>query len=149
MKTHKQTLLKNSSGASDMAENKFQLQKCPRGGLKCRSHLAEINRLFKNSQNYLQSKDYQFSVQVLERAFKETYKLKESTCINCAKLFRAEIIDTVNNIHEELTRMSHGIFGKRYLHIAASVERILSELSRKDEEIKYAQENVPFMKYGT
>jgi len=105
--------------------------------------------LYKDSQNYQQNKDYQFSVQALERAFEETFELQKSTCINCANVFQAEIIDSFKNIEDELYKMSGGLFGRRYIRSKNVVTKTLLRLTRKLEESKYANINIPNRNTGT
>jgi hypothetical protein len=133
-----------------MEENKIQLLQCPRGGLNCKPHLAEINRLFVDSQNYKQNKEYQFSIQALKNAFDETFELQASTCIHCANVFREEIIDSLKIKQDELYRMSRGIFRRkdRYVNSLKLVDKTLSDLTTKLQQIKDNKDN-PSRQFGT
>jgi len=150
MEANKWTSSKNPSHTLKDEENKIQLLHCPHGGLNCKSHLAEINRLFIDSQNHQQNKEFQFSIQALKSAFEETFELQASTCINCANVFRSEIIDSLKNMHEELERMSRGIFRKkkRYATSIVMVRNTISELSEKLKDIKEVNQENKNKKFG-
>ncbi|QGY43999.1 hypothetical protein GM418_10120 [Maribellus comscasis] len=107
----KKSSVKNGNGQN--SDSKFELIRCERNGVRCKSHLAFINEEYSISETYLQNKEYQKSIEALNEAFYRTYQLKETTCINCAKMFRSTIIRSLEDIQIELKGMSQGLFKTR------------------------------------
>ncbi len=91
-------------------QDKIELVECKFGGHNCKDHLSEINKNFLDSGNYQRSKDYQRSIEALKNAYNLTFELQESSCIRCAELFRSTIIQSMENMSNELHRMSTGLF---------------------------------------
>ena len=55
------------------------------------------------------------SIRSLQNAFDKTYELEVSKCKKCAQLFRSTIINSLENMHVEIEKMSSEKFrGKRY-----------------------------------
>ncbi|HKI89645.1 MAG TPA: hypothetical protein VKA38_11505 [Draconibacterium sp.] len=93
-------------------KSKFELINCPRNGKNCKTHLLEINRNYSDSDYFYQNKEYQESIEALNAAFSKTFELNEDICSNCAKLFRCTIVQSLQNIHLELHKLSTGFFKK-------------------------------------
>lgn len=100
--------------AHDQYSGKIEIIKCPIDGRQCRSHVDHINKIFQVSNEYQHNKEYQLSIHSLKLAFKKTYELEETSCSQCAQVFRSTIIDSLENIHVELKRMSSGFFKKNH-----------------------------------
>ncbi len=98
---------------------------------RCKSILVDINRLFHESEQYQNNKEYQFSVISLKEAFEKTYELSEPAEQECAKLFRLTIIESLEKIYQELKRMTNGFFRKgRYNRSYIMTEGTLKEFKK-------------------
>ncbi len=110
-------------------QNKIELVNCKSGGKNCKEHLSVINKSFLDSGNYQRSKDYQRSIESLKNAYDLTFELQEASCIRCAELFRSTIIQSMENMHDELHKMSTGLFKtKRFKNSYILAASILKDL---------------------
>ncbi len=92
-------------------KNKIELVKtCHLNGKSCKKQLSLINLNFKESTYYHRNKDYQNSIEALKSAFHQTYELQDTSCYMCSEFFRATITQSLVNIHNELKKMSTGLF---------------------------------------
>ena len=73
--------------------------------MMCKETLAEINRIFHESNDYQQNKEYQLSINTLKEAYEKTWELSESTCERCARLFRSTIVESLESMDADLQRM--------------------------------------------
>jgi hypothetical protein len=89
---------------------KIELVHCPFHCANCQSFLYEINRLFHESEQYQIDKDYQFAVMSLKKAFEKTYEPVEPGEQQCSGQIRVIISKSLENIHQELKRMTKGFF---------------------------------------
>ena len=120
------------SASSSTSRNKIELVSCPRGGVNCKQHLAEINHFFEESFEYQQSKEYMQAIEYLKKAHEKTFKLQAATCLNCAAMFRAEIVFSLEKIHNDLQRASRGFFRRgRYKGSCLFAEETLNELKKE------------------
>ena len=87
-------------------EDKFDFVSCSSNGVHCKEVLMEINALYKDSELAQINREYQNAVELLKIASAKTYELNESTCSDCAELFRLNIKKTLENIQEELKTIS-------------------------------------------
>lgn len=95
---------------------------------RCNSILVDINRLFHESEQYQNDKEYQFSIISLKEAFEKTYELSEPAEQECANLFRLTIIESLEKIYQELKRMTNGFFRRgRYNRSYILTEDTLNE----------------------
>lgn len=132
MRVKKNTSIK-ASGDNRESKEKIQLLQCPRHAVSCHSNLTDINRSYSRSNDYQQNKEYQLSIETLRKAFKKTYDLQESSCQQCARFFRSTIIDSLEDMHNELHRMSGSLFrGKRYQGSYALAKNVLNDLKSED-----------------
>lgn len=116
----------------DYNENKIELLSCIRNGDRCKNHLTLINEEYSTLQTYLQEKEYQKSIEALDKAFNKTFELREDSCSGCAKMFRSTIIQSLENIHLELKEMSKGIFKtNRYQSSYILADNVLRGLKQK------------------
>ncbi|MBA4411467.1 MAG: hypothetical protein Q8S54_04090 [Bacteroidota bacterium] len=112
--------------------DKIELLKCPKEGIGCEDHRLVINRDYCASQNYMHDKDYSRSILALKNAFHKTTELNETSCLNCARLFRSTITESLEYIHEDLLNMSTGILGtKRFQSSFELAVNVLMEMKRE------------------
>jgi hypothetical protein len=113
---------------------KIVLVSCPREGNECKEHRFIINRDFYESQNYFLNKDYPKSILALKTAFQRTTELQETSCSNCAEMFRNTITQSMELLYNDLHYMSKGFFGKRRFHYSLQLADLtLKEMKRKAE----------------
>lgn len=112
---------------SDIKE-KIELVSCPLKEMMCRFHLSVVNNSYLQSEQYRKEKDYHKSIDTLKSAFNKTTELMDHPCTRCARLYRSNIVESLENIHVELEKMSTGIFGnKRYQSSYLKAEKFLTE----------------------
>lgn len=108
------TLKKDGKAESEM-QAPIELVSCPRGGKICEVSRIAINECVISSRKYLLNKEYNESITELKTAFHQINNLQEPVCQQCAQLFQTTIIQSVEQIHEDLHKMTTGIFSrKRY-----------------------------------
>jgi hypothetical protein len=134
MKTDMNKLFSSSAVNSDYSENKqdkIELISCPRKDMTCKQLLSVVNQCYVVSEHYLRERDYDRSIDTLKSAFYKTTELVEQPCSKCAALFRSTITESLENIHDELGKMSRGIFSKkRYQTSFLMSENVLKEFDR-------------------
>lgn len=94
-------------------ENRIELLSCQNGTQKCEEHLTIINKCYIIADNYHLEKDYLHSISSLKNAFNKANELKDTSCSKCAELFRSTITNSLENINQELSVMTKGIFRKK------------------------------------
>lgn len=108
--------------------DKIELVGCPRNGIICQEHLSVVNKCYVESEHYRKEKDFERSIETLKSAFYKTTELVEPPCSKCASLFRLTIIESMENMHNELEGMATGIFArKRYQPGYELAAQVLSE----------------------
>lgn len=108
--------------------DKIELVSCPRKNMICQEHLSVVNKCYVESDQYVKDKDYNRSIDVLKEAFYKTTELKESPCSKCATVFRSTITESMVGIHNDLERMSSGIFGRKsYKPSCAKAAEVIEE----------------------
>lgn len=113
-------------------QKKIELVSCLHGGNGCSEQLTIINERFVESDRYIRNKDYIRSINALKNAFEITSELPESSCANCAQFFRETITKSLENIHDDLAKLSNGFFRpKRYQSCYRLAGNTLEELKRK------------------
>ena len=124
-------ILKKELENKDYDRNKIELLSCRSNGNRCKNHLALINEEYTTLQTYLPNKEYQKSIEALDKAFHKTFELQEDSCSGCAKMFRSTIIQSLEDIHLELKGMSQGIFKtNRYKASYILVDNVLRGLKQ-------------------
>ncbi len=93
--------------------NKIELLSCRSGGKNCQNHLSLINQKYSKAYNFQLEKDYINSIKALKDAFYITSEIHESSCTKCAALFRLTLTESLENINNELHKLTSGIFGKK------------------------------------
>lgn len=111
MEKKKSNLLLSKPDAKyfDKNQNKFELAVCPYEGVDCRTTIDIINEKFVISYWCRLNKDFQNSIEALRSAYLTSTELKNTTCANCVIFFRTTITRSLENIHDELQKMSTGI----------------------------------------
>lgn len=118
--------------ANGKIQEPFELVSCPRGGKNCNGSRAVINESVIASRKYLLNKEYNESINELKNAFQQTNNLQEPVCQQCVQLFQTTIIQSVEQIHKDLHRMTTGIFrAKRYRPSLEYADKVLEELKNK------------------
>jgi hypothetical protein len=118
-------------------QDTIELVSCPLKEMMCKFHLSAVNKSFLESELYRREKDYHRSIETLKSAFNITTELMEHPCTKCAQLFRSTIIESLENIHGELEKMSKGIFGnKRYQSSYIKVDNLLKEFENVEQRDK-------------
>lgn len=113
-------------------QDKIELVDCPRGEKVCMEHLSAINKSFLVSSRKMRNKDYTDSIEALKGAFYKTNELQEPSCIKCADLFRSTITQSLEIIHEDLQKMTGGLFfRKRYQYSYSLANSVLEEFKKK------------------
>jgi hypothetical protein len=111
--------------------NTIELVRCAMGGVNCVNHRAVINKNILASRKFLLNKDYQRSIEVLKEAYYSTSDLQQTSCINCAKLYRCMVMQTLENIHDELKKMTSGwLFPNRYKSSYELASVVLEEFKK-------------------
>lgn len=113
-------------------EDKIELVHCPSDKKECVEQLPAINKYFHESQQCRLDKDYLKAIEALKRAFETTYAINESTCADCAGLFRSTIVSSMKIIHSELKDITSGWFrSKRFLPALEQAALALEEMDQK------------------
>jgi hypothetical protein len=113
--------------------DKFEMVKCLREGRDCQEHRLVINRGFNESDIFLINKEYSMSILTLKDAYYKTTELQESSCAQCAELFRCTIRKSLEYIYDDLHRMTKGFFGtKRYQSSYELVCNVLEEIKAEN-----------------
>jgi hypothetical protein len=109
-------------------KEKIELVNCPLKEMMCKFHLSAINSSYLQSEQYRKEKDYHRSIDSLKSAFNKTNELMDLPCTRCARLYRSNIVESLEIIHDELEKMSTGIFGnKRFQSSYLKVDNFLKE----------------------
>ena len=86
---------------------------CPVKKIFCVDILPEINELYAESENARINKEYQRSVELLQKAYYKTRELSETSCAGCVSFFQSSINETLELVQQELHDMSTGIFNRK------------------------------------
>jgi hypothetical protein len=111
---------------------KIVLVNCPIEDSECKENRLVINRDFYESQNYFLNKDYSRSILALKNAFIKTTELQKTSCLNCAKLFRNTITQSLEYIQDDLNYMSTGFLGKNRFNSSLKLAgTVLKEMKKE------------------
>src|SRR5690554_6270016 len=109
-------------------QSKLELLGCPFSGEKCKQQLTVINSNYLKSSEYQREKNYRQAIILLKNAYESADELHQPSCVKCADLFRSTIAQSLKNIHDELRKMTTGIFrNKRYHSVYIEAANILKE----------------------
>lgn len=112
---------------------KIELLVCQAGGHNCKEHLSAINDCYLEANNFHFDKDYLNSIESLKCAFFKTSDLNQDSCVNCAKLFRSTITQSLENINSELQNLTTGLFRKKRYHKSYIASReVLNEIKQSE-----------------
>ncbi len=92
----------------------IELVSCHTDSSICREQRALINHKMLTSRKLWLNKNYLHSIEELKCAFYNTGELNQPSCIQCAKLFRSTITQSMENIHEDLQKMTTGFFSIKH-----------------------------------
>jgi transposase-like protein len=113
---------------SDENPEKIELAICPLKEMMCKVHLSSVHKTFLESEKYRREKDFPRTIDTLKNAFNKTTELMGHPCTKCTQLYRSNIIESLESIHEELGKLSKGIFGnKRYKLSYINADNMLRE----------------------
>jgi hypothetical protein len=133
--------------------DKIQIARCPLKEQKCKEHLAIVNNYHAQSSNLFYNKNFQGAITSLKNAYYVTAELNESSCLKCADFFRLTISQSLENIHEDIRRMSSGIFKtNRYQASYKEADKVLNEFKdiKQNNIIKPKEQNHFFInRYST
>lgn len=117
----------------DKEQNKVELLGCPYNGKNCNKQLAVINKNYFDSTRYQKEKNYLKAIHMLRSAYRKTNELQQSSCAGCAELFRETINTSMENIHNDLRKMTTGVFrNKRYHEVYLEAAKALKEFDRSN-----------------
>ncbi len=107
----------------------IELVSCPLKEMMCKVHLSDVNKSYLESEQYRREKDFHRSIETLKIAFYKIKELMEHPCTKCTQIFHSNIIESMETIHSDLSKMSKGLFGKkRYLPSYNKVDSFLKKI---------------------
>ncbi len=128
-------------------QNKIEFVSCPRKAMKCKEQLSVINKIYIETELLRREKNYINSIETLKDAFYITSELTEHPCTKCAEVFRSTIVDSMENIHKELIKITSGIFAnKNYQTSLTLAENTLTEFKSFNlrDNFKITQTKIQF-----
>lgn len=109
----------------------IELENCPRGGNNCENLRNDLNNDLLLSRQYLEDKQYVKAAQLQMKCFQLTFGLNAKPCVKCAGLFRQFIKNSLNETHNELTRLTTGLFRRRALiPVRDQIKSVLEEMDK-------------------
>lgn len=113
-------------------EDKIELVHCPNDKKECVTQLPIVNRYFQQSHQGRMDKDYLKAIEALQHAFDLTWDIQESTCAECAGLFRSTIVSSMEIIYSDLKDLTSGWFSnKRYKPALEKAAQVLQEMNQQ------------------
>lgn len=109
----KRRIIERDSDYFQDNEDAIKLESCANGGNACRSQMILMNKHLLLSRKLIENKEYNRALNEIKEAFETTFDLKEEQCQKCAQLFRDTIINSLETIISDLTKMSKRVFGFR------------------------------------
>ena len=116
MKANKRRLFSFSETETEYLNDKkeeIELVSCPLKDMMCKFNLISVNKSYAQSEEYHKDKDFYMAIETLKIAFNKTTELMGYPCSRCVQLYRSNIVESLENIHGELGKMSTGIFGDK------------------------------------
>lgn len=125
---------------SNNGQEKFELVSCPLNGKFCTNIRAKMNQNYQEYLDFRSTKEFDKSIDALGKVYNETMKLPESPCGNCVAFYQSTIVDSMEDVHDELKGMTKGLFStKRFESSREKAEQALEELKNEDKkELKKA-----------
>lgn len=94
--------------------NKIKLVgECPLNGSECSELLDTVNDRLLTSEIYFRNKEYPQSIEAIKAAFYKISELRNESCKKCIDLFQSTIIQSLENINNDLEKTCSGFLGKR------------------------------------
>jgi hypothetical protein len=116
--------------------SKIELLSCQLETQKCKEHLSFINSSYYNAGNFHLEKDYLNSIESLKSAFIKASELKETSCSKCAEFFQLTITHSLENLNEELQKITTGLLRKkRYKKCYLESCKVLHDFKHADHKI--------------
>jgi len=113
-------------------QDKFELVSCPGSGTDCKKTLSSINASFLAFERYWRDKDYTRAIEELKIAYVTTNEITETSCAGCKELLRSTIMESLENIREDLEKMNKGFYQKkRYKTSYELATEVLDEFRKK------------------
>jgi hypothetical protein len=114
--------------------DKIEFTGCKLSGHLCLNILPEINDQFRESDLFYRDRDFNRSIDALEIAWHKATELKGPDCQKCALFFQATVVQSLESIHNELYRMTKGIFGtNRYQSCYIKADNLLKRIRTTKE----------------
>lgn len=120
---------------NDQAD-KIEFTGCTKSVEPCLNYLPQINKYFRESDEFYRIKDFNRAIDALKNAHDVAEAIKEPDCQKCVAFFKATVVQSLENIHFELERMGKGIFStKRHQPSCLKAESLLMQL-KSGKEVK-------------
>ena len=117
MKINWNKIFSVSASESELyAGDKIEFTGCKLSGMFCLNYLPKINEHFRESDLFYRDKDFNRSIEALEKAWYKAAEIKESDCQGCVMFFQATVIQSLEGLCNELEKMSKGLFATRRYH---------------------------------
>lgn len=113
-------------------KDKIEYTGCKLSGKVCLNYLPEINNHFRESDLFYRDRDFNRAIESLEKAWFKAGEIKEADCQMCVMFFQATVVQSLESIHNELKRMTKGIFAtKRYQSCFLKADDLLKRMKTK------------------
>jgi len=112
----------------EVKQEKIELVSCPLREMMCNVHLSAINNGYTEAEQHRKTKDFSRAIDTLKSTFYKTTELMDHPCTKCVHHYRSNIIDSLEIIHDDLEKITSGIFGdKRHQPIYLKAINALKE----------------------
>jgi hypothetical protein len=123
-------------------QEKIELVSCPLREMMCNVHLSSVNKSYAEAEQYRKEKNFNSSIETLKSAFYKNLELMEHPCTKCVCHYHTSIIDSLENIHDELEKLTSGIFGnKRFQSVYLKAINVKKEFENLRISNKYQLNN--------
>ena len=104
---------------------------------KCKKHLSLVNAGFRQSEYYRREKDFDRAIEILQNTYVATFELTESSSYEWGEFFRSTILESLENMHNELTHLSKGLLKKkRFISSRNLAADVISQLKKMSQNNK-------------
>ncbi len=111
------------------SKDKIEFIGCKKTEYSCLSYLPAINHYFRESDKHFINKDFNLSIDALDKAHQIAGELRDVDCLTCAKFFQVTAVQSLENVHSELEKMTRGLFAtRRYQPCYEKAEELLKQL---------------------
>lgn len=124
--------------------DKIEFTGCKLSGKGCLNYLPKINDHFREADLFFRDRDFNRAIDALEKAWYKAGELKEPDCQRCSLFFQATVIQSLESIHNELERMTKGIFGtNRYQSCYIKTDDLLKRIKTVNKvQLEYSPSKV-------